>query len=123
MRAGASARRWVADPTALLMLLIPLAAWTASRAVSTGEVLPALALAGVVGFAATVVGAWWPVLGGPVLALVVGVALREGLGRRPAAVGCSTWVRSRDAERSVRECAALRSASRLRREISPRTRP
>ena len=48
MQGGPSARRWVADPTALLILLIPIAAWTASRAVSSGEVLPALALAGVV---------------------------------------------------------------------------
>jgi hypothetical protein len=48
MRAGSRARRWVADPIALLILLVPLATWTASRAVSTGEVLPALALAGVV---------------------------------------------------------------------------
>lgn len=48
MRGGMNARRWVADPTALLILLIPLAAWTASHALSSGEVLPALALAGVV---------------------------------------------------------------------------
>lgn len=41
-------RRWVADPTALLILLVPLLAWAAALAISTGEVLPALALAGVV---------------------------------------------------------------------------
>jgi len=48
MWGGPSVRRWVADPTALMISLIPLTAWTASHAVSSGEVLPALALAGVV---------------------------------------------------------------------------
>ena len=43
-----SLRRWTADPTALLILLAPLAAWAAAHAIATGEVLPALALAGVV---------------------------------------------------------------------------
>ena len=45
---GVSLRRWAADPTTLLILLIPFGAWTATHAVSTGEVLPALALAGIV---------------------------------------------------------------------------
>lgn len=46
--ADMSLRRWVADPTALLILLVPPAVWAAYHAVSTGEILPALALAGVV---------------------------------------------------------------------------
>lgn len=45
--ADVALRRWVADPTTLVVLALPLAVWTAYLGLS-GHPLPALALAGLV---------------------------------------------------------------------------